>query len=72
MLGSWKNGLERGFGTRNEKVKRDRQRERERERERVVSAIAEFWRRRAIRNDGRRPREEFQSPKLRGMAAARS
>lgn len=33
MLGSWKNGLERGFGTRNEKVKRDRQRERERERE---------------------------------------
>lgn len=68
MLGSWKNGLERGFGTRNEKLKRDRQRERER----VVSAIAEFWRRRAIRNDGRRPREEFQSPKLRGMAAARS
>lgn len=31
MLGSWKNGLERGFGTRNEKLKRDRQRERERE-----------------------------------------
>lgn len=27
---------------------------------------------RAIRNNGRRPREEFQSPKLQGMVAARS
>lgn len=44
----------------------------ERERESSIGDGRVSVEARAIRNNGRRPREEFQSPKLQGMVAARS